>query len=76
MSKPCPCLEPWMLSYLSCVVPATSGPGAAWVPPEQPGVRVPWVIAVGAGDAADPSGGREDSALTVAGARGGRRRGM
>ena len=59
-----------MLSYLSCVVPATSGPGAAGAPPEQPGVRVPWVIAVGAGDAADPSGGREDSALTVAGARG------
>jgi len=30
---------------------------------------MPWVIAVGAGDAADPSGGREDSALVVAGGR-------
>jgi len=32
-------------------------------------VSVPWVIAVGAGEAADPSGGREDSALVVAGGR-------
>ncbi len=30
---------------------------------------MPWVIAVGAGDAADPSGGREDGALVVAGGR-------
>jgi hypothetical protein len=32
-------------------------------------VPVPWVIAVGAGDVADPSGGREDSALVVTGGR-------
>jgi len=32
-------------------------------------VSAPWVIAVGAGDAVDPSGGREDSALVVLGGR-------
>ena len=59
-----------MLSYLSCAVPATSGPGAPAGPAGAvPGACVPWVIAVGAGDAADPAGGREDSALVAAGGR-------
>ena len=59
-----------MSSYLSCAVPATPGPGASRVPAElaRP-VPVPWVIAVGAGEAVDPSGGRADSALVVAGSR-------
>ena len=61
-----------MSSYLSCAVPATAGAGIPGVPAESAwAVPVPWVIAIGAGDAADPSGGREDSALIAAG--GGRR---
>jgi len=57
-------------SYLSRAVPATPGPVVPVVPAEPArGVSMPWVIAVGAGDAADPSGGREDSALVVAGGR-------
>ena len=59
-----------MTSYLSRAVPATPGPVVPVVPAEPArGVSMPWVIAVGAGDAADPSGGREDSALVVAGGR-------
>ena len=70
--KPCPCLEPCVSSYLSRAVRATAGAGVAGVRPESGwAVPVPWVIAIGAGDAADPSGGREDSALIAAG--GGRR---
>jgi Insertion element 4 transposase N-terminal len=57
-------------SYLSRAVPATLAPGVPGVPAEPArAVPVPWVIAVGAGDVADPSGGREDSALVVTGGR-------
>ena len=65
-----------MSSYLPCGVSATLVPdacvwragGLAAGPPAVP--CSPWVIAAGAGDLADPSGGREDSALVAAGRAG------
>src|SRR5712691_1300996 len=59
-------------SYLSCAVSATPVPDAGgWRAGElAAGACPPWVIAAGAGDLADPSGGRQDSAL-VAGGRAG-----
>src|SRR6266700_3857839 len=70
VSNPALYPEPCVTSYLSRTVPATPGPVVPVVPAEPArGVSMPWVIAVGAGDAADPSGGREDGALVVAGGR-------
>ena len=62
-----------MPSYLSCGAAATVVRDAvAWpagdVVPGGP--CPPWVIAAGAGDLADPSGGRQDSALVAAGRAG------
>jgi Insertion element 4 transposase N-terminal len=60
-------------SYLPCGVCATLAPDAgAWKAGElaagaPAGPCPPWVIAAGAGDLADPSGGRQDSALVAAG---------
>jgi hypothetical protein len=55
-------------SYLSCGVCATLAPDAgAWKAGELAGPCPPWVIAAGAGDLADPSGGCQDSALVAAG---------
>ena len=61
-----------MSSYLSCAVPATPVPDAgAWRAGELAArVCPPWVIAAGAGDLADPSAGRQDSALVAAGRAG------
>ena len=62
-----------MSSYLPCGVCATLAPDAgAWKAGElaagaPAGPCPPWVIAAGAGDLADPSGGRQDSALVAAG---------
>lgn len=57
-----------MSSYLSCGVCATLAPDAgAWKAGELAGPCPPWVIAAGAGDLADPSGGCQDSALVAAG---------
>jgi len=58
-------------SYLSCAVSATPVPDAgAWragglAAEALGGPCLPWVIAAGAGDLADPSGGRQDSALVA-----------
>jgi len=59
-------------SYLSCGVSATSvlDVRASAEQVEALVAASPWVIAVGAGDVADPSGGRQDSALVVAGRAG------
>ena len=60
-----------MCSYLSCAVSATPVPDAgAWragglAAEALGGPCLPWVIAAGAGDLADPSGGRQDSALVA-----------
>ena len=70
-----------MSSYLSCGVCATLAPDAGvWKAGElaagAPAGPCPlWVIAAGAGDLADPSGGRQDSALVAAGRPGRCRRG-
>ena len=62
-----------MFSYLPCGVCATLAPDVgAWKAGElaagaPAGLCPPWVIAAGAGDLADPSGGRQDSALVAAG---------
>jgi hypothetical protein len=59
-------------SYLSCAVSATPVPDAgAWRAGElAAGACPPWVIAAGTGDLADPSAGRQDSALVAAGRAG------
>jgi hypothetical protein len=58
-----------MSSYLSCAVPATPVPDAGrWRAGELASRACsPWVIAAGAGDLADPSGGRQESALVAGG---------
>ena len=62
-----------MSSYLPCDVRATTAPDAcSWraasLAPEPPVLPCPpGIIAVGTGDLADPSGGRQDSALVAAG---------
>ncbi len=62
-----------MSSYLPCDVPATAAPDArSWpaasLAPEPPVLPCSTgVIAVGTGDLADPSGGRQGSALVAAG---------
>jgi Insertion element 4 transposase N-terminal len=58
-------------SYLSCAVPATPVPDAgAWRAGDLVAGCPAWVIAAGAGDLADPSGGRQDGALVAAGRAG------
>ena len=53
-----------MPSYLPCDVHATTAPDArSW----RAASLAPGIIAVGTGDPADPSGGRQDSALVAAG---------
>jgi hypothetical protein len=48
-------------SYLSCAVPATPVPDAgAWRAGDLVAGCPAWVIAAGAGDLADPSGGRQE----------------
>jgi hypothetical protein len=69
-----------MCSYLPCDVSATAARDAcAWQAGSLaagPAVPCsPGIIAVGAGDLADPSGGRQDSALVAAGRAGGLGRG-
>jgi hypothetical protein len=63
-------------SYLSCGFSATAVPDAGgWragnlAAGTAGGPCSPWVIAAGAGDLADPSGGRQESALVAAGRAG------
>ena len=65
-----------MSSYLSCGVCATLAPDAGtWKAGELAGPCPPWVIAAGAGDVADPSGGCRTARWWRPGGRGRCRRG-